>query len=302
MKNRLIITVSDVNGTKSYNIHQLVKKLAIIITIIVIVLIGGSIWIINYLNVKMDKLKITKEKEIEILTLKENELITQNKLYTLKIKDKVKDIDELSSKLDDIEEIIGLKVEEESDPITRAKLAEINSVLRMYMLMLIPNGSPLEGISKTTSKFGYRIHPVTKKRQFHRGIDLKAAMRTSVYATADGIVKFVQPKNKGAFGRVIIISHNYGFETVYAHLQKTKVKVGDIIRKGDLIALSGNSGKSTGPHLHYEIKYASKVLDPKNFIKWDLKNYESIFNKERRIQWESLVNLINLHRKNQVQQ
>jgi hypothetical protein len=67
LKNRLIITVSDVNGTKSYNIHQLVKKLAIIITIVAIIVISGSIWLINYLNIKMDNLKIAKEKEIEIL-------------------------------------------------------------------------------------------------------------------------------------------------------------------------------------------------------------------------------------------
>jgi murein DD-endopeptidase MepM/ murein hydrolase activator NlpD len=278
-----------------------VKKLAIVISIIAIIVIGGSIWLINYLNVKMDNLKVAKEKEIEILTLKENELITQNKLHAMKIKDKIKDIEELSSKLDDIEEIIGVKSEEKSDPITRAELAKINSAERTHMLRLIPNGSPLKE-TRVTAKYGYRIHPITKKRQFHRGIDLKAKRRTPVYATADGVVKFVQSKNKGAFGRVVMVSHNYGFETVYAHLRQTKVKVGDVIKRGDIIALSGNSGRSTGPHLHYEIKYASRVLNPKNFIKWNLKNYESIFNKERRVKWESLVNLINLHKKNQVQQ
>jgi murein DD-endopeptidase MepM/ murein hydrolase activator NlpD len=301
LKNRLIITVSDVNGTKSYNIHQLVKKLAIIITIVAIIVISGSIWLINYLNIKMDNLKIAKEKEIEILTLKENELITQNKLHAMKIKDKIKDIEELSSKLDDIEEIIGVKKVDEANPITRAQLAKITSSERIHMLRLVPNGSPLKK-TKITAKFGYRIHPITKKRKFHRGIDLKAKRRTPIYVTADGVVRFVQSKNKGAFGRVVIVSHNYGFETVYAHLYKTKVKVGDVVKKGDLIALSGNSGRSTGPHLHYEVKYASRVLNPWNFIRWDLKNYENIFNKERRVKWESLVSLINQHKKNQVQQ
>ena len=299
MKNRLIITVSDVHGTKSYNIHQLVRKLVIIISIVVLIIIGSSIWFIDYLTTKIDKLKLAKEKEIEILTLKEKELITQNKLYTMKIKDKIKDIEELSSKLDDIEEIIGIKNTDETDPLTRAQLAKITSAQRTYMLRLIPNGSPLKE-TKVTAKFGYRIHPIIKKRRFHRGIDLKAKRKTAVYATADGVVKFVQSKNKGAFGRVVIISHNYGFETVYAHLRKTKVKIGDVVKKGDLIALSGNSGRSTGPHLHYEVRYASKVLDPKNFIEWNLKNYESIFNKERRVKWESLVSLINLHKKSQV--
>ena len=131
---------------------------------------------------------------------------------------------------------------------------------------------------------------------------MRAKRRTPVYATADGVVKFVQPRNTGNFGRVVKISHNYGFETVYGHLIKTNVKLGDIVKKGDIIALSGNSGRSTGPHLHYEIKYASMVLNPKNFMKWNLKTYETIFSKERRVKWESLINLINSHKKKQEQQ
>ncbi len=292
MKDRLIITVSDVKGTKSYNIHQIVKKLAVIFTIVSILLIGGSFWFINFLNKKMDTLKISKEKEIELLVSKEKELLTKNKLHSLSIKDKIKDIKELSSKLDDIEVIIGLKDVPKSDLITRATLAKISSIEKMNMLQVIPNGSPLKK-TKVTAKFGYRKHPITKKKQFHRGIDLRAKRKTDVHSTADGVVRYVQPKNKDAFGRVIIVSHNYGFETVYAHLRKTKVKIGDIIKKGDIIALSGNSGRSTGPHLHYEVRYASMVLNPRNFMKWNLKNYETIFNKERRIKWDSLVSLIN---------
>ncbi|MCK5293608.1 MAG: M23 family metallopeptidase [Arcobacteraceae bacterium] len=292
MKDRLIITVSDVKGTKSYNIHQIVKKLAVIFTIVSILLIGGSFWFINFLNKKMDTLKISKEKEIELLVSKEKELLTKNKLHSLSIKDKIKDIKELSSKLDDIEVIIGLKDVPKSDLITRATLAKISSIEKMNMLQVIPNGSPLKK-TKVTAKFGYRKHPITKKKQFHRGIDLRAKRKTDVHSTADGVVRYVQPKNKDAFGRVIIVSHNYGFETVYAHLRKTKVKIGNIIKKGDIIALSGNSGRSTGPHLHYEVRYASMVLNPRNFMKWNLKNYETIFNKERRIKWDSLVSLIN---------
>jgi len=239
----------------------------------------------------MDNLQEDKAKEIQILTEKEKKLQAQNLFYSMQIKGKVKDIEELSSKLDNIEEIIGIKKDDEKDSINRATLAQITSAQKMYMLNTIPNGSPLaENITK--SNFGYRIHPITKRKKFHRGIDLKAKMRTPVYATSDGVVRFVQPYNKGDFGRVIIISHNFGFETVYAHLQKTKVKIGDVIKRNQLIGLSGNSGKSTGPHLHYEIRYASKVLNPKDFIKWDLKSYETIFNKQRRVQWESLVKLI----------
>ena len=77
------------------------------------------------------------------------------------------------------------------------------------------------------------------------------------------------------------------------------VKTGDIGKKGDVIALSGNSGRSSGPHLHYEVRYARKVLDPKYFLKWNMKSYESIFEKQRRVKWESLVSLINEQKKKQ---
>ena len=298
MKNRLIITVSDVNKTKSYNVHQLVRKFIVFAIIVAFAVIGGSFWFINFLSDKLDNLKVEKERQINLLTEKGQTLIAQNKVYSMQIQDKVKDIEELSSKLDDIEEIIGLKHDDTSDPIARATLAKMSSAERSYMLQIIPSGSPLKK-TKMTSKFGYRIHPVTKKKKFHRGIDLKAKRKTKVYATADGVVNFIEDKNRGSFGRVVQISHNYGFETVYAHLRKTMVKSGDIVKKGDVIALSGNSGRSSGPHLHYEVRYARKVLDPKYFLKWNMKSYESIFEKQRRVKWESLVSLINEQKKKQ---
>ena len=308
MKNRLIITVSDVKSTKSYNIHQIVKKLALIILLVTFIVLAGSFWFIDALNTsitnlntKMTTLQITKEKEIEILNEKEKVLLIKNKIHALKIADKVKDIEELSSKLDDIEEIIGLKDDILIDPIKRVNIAKMTSLERTQMLQVIPSGNPLKKIVVTAS-FGYRLHPTLRIKKFHRGIDLRAKRRTPVYATADGVVKFVQSRNTGNFGRVVKISHNYGFETVYGHLIKTNVKLGDIVKKGDIIALSGNSGRSTGPHLHYEIKYASMVLNPKNFMKWNLKTYETIFSKERRVKWESLINLINSHKKKQEQQ
>lgn len=292
MKNRLVITVSDVNSTKSYNVHQLVKKVIVFIIIAAILVIGGAFYFIQFLSGEMDDLKSEKEKEIQILIEKEKKLQAQNLFYSMQIKGKVQDIEELSSKLDSIEEIIGIKKDDENkDVISRATLAKITSAQKMYMLTTIPNGSPLQQ-TVVKSRFGYRIHPVTKKKKFHRGVDLKAKRKTPVYSTADGVVRFVQSRNKGDFGRVIIISHNFGFETVYAHLNKTKVKIGDIVRRNQLIGYSGNSGRSTGPHLHYEIRYASKALNPRDFIRWNLKTYETIFEKQRRVQWEYLVKLI----------
>jgi len=300
MKDRLIITISDVHSTKAYNVHQIIKQLILIIGLIVLLIIGGSFWFISELNYKMDSLKEQKEKEINLkekeislLVEKEKKLQAQNQFYSLQIKGKVSDIEALSSKLDHIEEMIGLKNDnEKKEQITQETLKSINDKIKMFMLTAIPSGSPLRKTT-VTSRFGYRIHPVTKKKKFHRGIDLRAKRKTEVFSTADGIVSYVRPTNYGDFGRVIKIRHNFGFETVYAHLNKTLVKAGDVVRKNQLIGLSGSSGRSTAPHLHYEIKYGEKILNPREFIRWQLGDYYSIFKKERRVQWESLVRLIN---------
>lgn len=297
LNNRLVITVSDVNSTKSYNIHQLFRKIILVVIIVTFFVIAGAFWFISFLTTEINEIKDKKEQEITILTEKEKKLQAQNLFYSMQIKGKVQDIEELSSKLDSIEEIVGLKRDSnEQISITKATLTKITPAQKMYMLSTIPNGKPLESI-RVSANFGYRIHPVTHERKFHRGIDLRAHLKTPVYATADGVVRYVQSRDSGDFGRVIIISHNFGFETVYAHLKQTKVKLGDVIKKNQVIGMTGNSGRSTGPHLHYEVRYASMVLDPKDFINWDLKKYESIFAKQRRVKWEYLVKLIKEHHK-----
>lgn len=301
MKNRLIITISDHKGTKSFNLHKLVKQIALFSFLCIGALIIGAIYFIKYLNNEIDTIETTKKEEIKRLEIKEQKLITQNRLNSLKIKDTLNDLEELSSTLEEIEEIIGIKNEEKLNPIKRVEVAKMTLVEKMRLLRIVPNGKPLESII-VTANFGTRKHPITKKKQFHRGLDLRAKRKTPIYATADGVVKYVQSKNIGNYGRMIIISHNYGFETVFAHLIKTKVKIGDIVNKGDIIGLTGNSGRSTGPHLHYEVRFASRVFNPKSFIQWDLKNYETIFKKENRIPWESLINLMKKQQKNLDQQ
>ena len=89
------------------------------------------------------------------------------------------------------------------------------------------------------------------------------------------------------------ITHSFGFKTYYAHLNEVLIKVGSFVKKGQLIARTGNSGVSTGPHLHYEVRFLEKPIDPMNFARWDMKNFDSIFTKERSIAWQSLLATIN---------
>jgi len=296
-KDNLVITISDVNSSKSFRVNKIIKKVIVWTILITLFVVTISFFIISKLSTNVNSLSVEK-----------NNLKSQNKSYSNQIESKIiqiqslsSQIEELGSQIEEIEEIIGIDKEEDTTLIQRATLAKLTSSEKIFMLNTIPSECPLP-TCVTTSKFGWRIHPTTHKKQYHNGLDLRAARRTPVTVTADGIVKYVQSKNEGTFGRVVIVSHNYGFETIYGHLRFTDVKAGDIVTKGQVIGRSGNSGRSSGPHLHYEIKHANKVLDPKHFTTWNMKNYEEIFDKQRRVKWESLIKLIKNQQKKLVQQ
>ncbi len=279
-KDRLVITISDVDKSRSYNVNKIIKKIILWIILITLTVVSLSFFTISRLA-----------KSVNELSNERDSLTRKNTLYSDQIKAKVTQIEELGDELQKIEDIIGINVDDTTDLIQRATLAKLTSAEKSYMLQTIPNNCPLEKCT-TTSKFGWRTNPVTNEKQYHKGIDLRAARRTPVHVTADGVVRYVEDKNKGTFGRVIIVSHNFGFETIYGHLRFTDVKVGDFVKKGQVIGRSGNSGRSNGPHLHYEIIHASKVLNPRHFIDWNMKSYEEIFEKQRRVNWESLVKLV----------
>lgn len=115
-----------------------------------------------------------------------------------------------------------------------------------------------------TSCFGYRQSPFTAKREFHRGMDIANRKGTSVVATADGVVSFAAPK--GLLGNLVIIDHGHGIVTRYGHLDESIVKSGDVVKRGQPIAHMGNSGRSTGPHLHYEVRLNGIPINPSKYI------------------------------------
>ena len=115
------------------------------------------------------------------------------------------------------------------------------------------------------SLFGYRTDPFYKVIKFHEGIDFTAAIGTPIYATGDGVVT-VAEYNSGGYGNKIMINHGFSYETVYAHLSKIKVKVGQHVKRGEIIGLMGNTGKSTAPHCHYEVHKAGVPMNPIYFF------------------------------------
>lgn len=118
---------------------------------------------------------------------------------------------------------------------------------------------------RITSGFGYRSHPFMEIRVFHEGLDIANEVWTPVFATADGIVSFVGIRI--FYGTSVMINHRgSGFTTVYAHLEKASVEEGQVVKRGELVGYMGNTGRSTGPHLHYEVRKFNKYDNPMKYI------------------------------------
>ena len=123
-------------------------------------------------------------------------------------------------------------------------------------------------LKRTASGYGWLLDPIYKTRRFHEGMDFSAAIGTPVFATGDG--KVIASGYQQGYGNTVEIDHGYGYKTVYAHLHKIKVKKGATVSRGDEIGEVGNTGKSTGPHLHYEVRLKGKPMNPVNYYFMDL--------------------------------
>ena len=130
------------------------------------------------------------------------------------------------------------------------------------LLASTPAISPAKGW--ITSKFGYRISPFTGKREFHKGLDIGARKKSSIIATANGVITYIG--KKGLLGRVVIIDHGHGVVTRYGHIHKALKKRGETVKRGDVIALVGNTGRTTGSHLHYEVMVNGIPVNPRKYI------------------------------------
>ncbi len=152
-----------------------------------------------------------------------------------------------------------------------AKLAENKEKL----LAAIPAIQPVrnEDLTRVASGYGYRTDPFTKVRKFHYGMDFSSPRGTPVYATGDGVVTRADNKATG-YGNHIVIDHGYGYESLYAHLYKYNVKAGQKVQRGDLIGFVGSTGRSEGPHLHYEVFKDGERINPMNFYYGSLTSAE----------------------------
>lgn len=155
----------------------------------------------------------------------------------------------------------------------RSSYVEINHLIKNKekLLAATPAIQPVSNkdLSRIASGFGYRIDPIYKTVKLHAGLDFAAPQGTPIYATANGVVKTAANTGNG-YGNHVVINHGYGYETLYGHMAKIKVRRGQRVDRGDLIGYVGSTGKSTGPHCHYEVHKNGQRLDPVYFFYNDL--------------------------------
>ncbi len=301
-KNKLysVIIISDATSTnKEFSITSKFIKKALI-SVFVLLFIFGFI-IFDYLSISFDKEKMInlkidnkrKEKTITGLSLKMEELsISLKKMADYKerilIASGLKSplalkevgsgggpiID--SSTLKSTTDNILINKQSSKSILDKAhKLAKnakkventlkyVNSVIDLQKVRLASTPAIWPTKGYLTDGFGWRTHPFTGKRNFHYGQDIATQLGNDILATADGFVLVVAHQN--AFGNIIVIDHGFGFTTRYAHLSGFNVKEGDRVKRGQVIGFVGNTGRSTAPHLHYEVRVFGKAQNPMKFI------------------------------------
>lgn len=169
-------------------------------------------------------------------------------------------VTETTKKIDVIESQLNVQAKSFDEVYNMAKD-------KAKMLSCIPAIMPVKDIdiNRISSHYGYRTDPFYKVPKLHSGTDFSAPIGTHIYCTGDGVVEKVI-KGSGGYGNNIIINHGYGYKTRYAHIKKAYVKEGQKVKRGEYIADVGNSGKSTAPHLHYEVIKNDKPINPINFF------------------------------------
>ncbi|CAN8142286.1 Peptidase [uncultured Thiomicrorhabdus sp.] len=308
MRNRFTITISDVHGARHYSFSQLAKRFfgwLLVVMFFAWVIGAATVW---WFSNKVDRVQEQHKFAVQAYsdrlakTQQDSEQMLSEKVeLEASLQEKSQQLDTLDSTLQNIEEAMLTK--QELQGIDDVPLAErlqhlqMSSLERSLMLNAVPNGPAVKNFKGLTSLYGFRKHPVTGIRKKHNGIDYRSKRGDEVITTADGIVSFSAYNKQSGFGNLITVTHANGFKTRYGHLSKRSVKVGDFVYKGDKIGEVGNTGRSSGAHLHYEVLFLSHRLDPKPFHEWTQANYNAIFKEVQLVPWGSLVQVVNLQAK-----
>jgi murein DD-endopeptidase MepM/ murein hydrolase activator NlpD len=309
LKNKLIVTLTTVKGSKQYSLGQVAR----FVVAFFILVSAASFFVSNWLLVKTSDDLAVLEQDHQILADQYEMMLGTQTLYKNELDDLSASLSKVANERDQLQEEnsrigelqlnLGESLQEletllnipDTGDLTAERLESLTMMAnqRLFMLNSIPNGLPIQAI-RVNDGFGMRFHPIRKQQVLHKGIDYKAEIGTPVYATADGIVEFAGNKGDG-YGRQIVLLHNYGFRSAYAHMNELDVSAGEYVHKGQKIGESGNTGKSTGPHLHYEVRYLYTPINPGPFVAWNIANFDTLFQQVKSVKWASLKNLYPLN-------
>ena len=286
---RLVLMITHKNGSKFVNVSMIFRQITLymllfFLSVVFFIAVAIGVFRSEIADINAKTSLIEERNETMLLG---------NAILNDEINQRLQEISIASDKIDNLENVIGVNNMPNENLVDRVDIASITGVQKAFFMKFIPNGYPLEYFTSMTDPYGTRFHPVLRVVRQHTGTDFGAKIGTPVYATADGVVDWADSGWNGGYGKLAKITHSFGFKTYYAHLNEVLVKVGSFVKKGQFIARTGNSGVSTGPHLHYEVRFLEKPIDPMNFARWDMKNFDSIFTKERSIAWQSLLATIN---------
>jgi murein DD-endopeptidase MepM/ murein hydrolase activator NlpD len=294
MRHRYLITITDYKGARHFTLSQLMRRmLAGVVCTFVVVFMAGSL-VIHSLSGKVGTLnsEVNELQALHDAIRRDNQLLLAERTQLQsEVDEKARSLAAMGDELEHIEIMIGLRAEPERPLAQRIDTASQTAFEKRLMLESIPSGFPVED-GHVTSRFGMRRHPIAERTAMHGGVDLRAPRGTPIYATADGVVEWASKHHNSGLGNMVKLVHNYGFSTIYGHLDSIDVQVGSYVQRGELLGHSGNTGASTAPHLHYEVRHLNRRLDPSPFMRWSLEDYDILFTKEDRVEWESLVEVI----------
>lgn len=316
MRDQLTISISTVYEARHFTLKFSTLKFvlfsAVLSVLVVIGLVSSTVWLWQawshseqLASARVDR--VTAEfgrqqaKDVSLIRAYEHALTHQARLMLMNEENRA----DLRDRLDQIQEHadtwqnayqslmdkLDIADQNKKAPADKVsfKSVKLDASMKHLMQTIIPSGYPVTHF-RWSDGFGWRTQPITGKQEFHKGQDLAAPAGTPIYAPADGVVAYAG-RVKG-YGNFLEINNGFGFVTRYGHLSKALVDQGQVVTRGQKIAIIGNTGLSTGPHLHYEVRFLGDPLNPKPFMKWTRHDFNSIMPEEDKVPWGSLAELV----------
>jgi len=294
MRQDYFVTISDYRSTRHFTLRPGLRRgLVAAAAALLMIMIAGwtGAWLLSQRAASLngEVAEISAERQRIASELKE--LDARRRSIESELQRSRREVALLERGLEEIEALVGLDQAADHPIAQRVDLATHTALEKRLMLRSIPSGFPVAS-ERVTSDYGMRRHPLHDREALHGGVDLRATRGTPIHATADGVVEWAAVHRESGLGKMVKLVHNYGFATIYGHLDQIEVKPGTYVQRGDLIGHSGNTGASAAPHLHYEVRYLQRRLDPKPFLRWSLEEFDGLFSEEERVEWESLTEIV----------